>query len=147
LQKIAVTNLKSFFHLSSLPSKITQHTNKKNVPQMKSLEVHQSAREPNQSISSPPQLQKADGSTPVRRSTRLNALHSSKNETQSRDAADLEEKDDSESVEISGRKRDYESIRNARISENMVGKLTSFSLFLYQTSLFFTDLMVSIKIL
>lgn len=60
--------------------------------------------------------------TPVRRSSRLNALSLSKDEIQSPDAINLEEKDDSKSktVERFGEKCDYESIRNARISQNMV---------------------------
>ncbi|KAF3325401.1 Cell division cycle-associated 7-like protein [Carex littledalei] len=59
--------------------------------------------------------------TAVRRSSRLNALSSSKDEIQSPVAVNLEEKDDSKSktVERFGEKCDYESIRNARISENM----------------------------
>ncbi|XP_078149984.1 uncharacterized protein LOC144545268 [Carex rostrata] len=59
--------------------------------------------------------------TPLRRSSRLNALSSSKDEIQSPVAVNLEEKDDSKSktVEKFGEKCDYESIRNARISQNM----------------------------
>lgn len=78
------------------------------------------------------ELKKDNGlTTPVRRSSRLNALYSRKSETQlSPDTDDLEEKDDDseKSVEISGGKCDYEGIRNARISENMVRKMDSVSL-------------------
>ncbi|KAJ1691962.1 hypothetical protein LUZ63_016117 [Rhynchospora breviuscula] len=98
------------------------------------LQLPGCAREKNQINSSAPKSNEANTagvdnkpkrkyerikSTPVRRSSRLEALHSRNNESQSPGASDLEDKDVPKITQTVKEECDYENIQNATISENL----------------------------